>query len=108
MTFRLLLVFLLLAMFTFAAGKPGVVEGGNGITLPPPPATEAKPVTETIHGVTLTDPYRWLEDQNSPETRAWIAEQMKYTEQYLSQVKVRPALETELGKLERVESYSLP
>ena len=38
-----------------------------------PPPTRAVPVTETLHGVTLSDPYRWLEDQNSAETRQWIA-----------------------------------
>ena len=90
--------FLLLAsVMVFAAdksspapAKPTTVEGGNGVTLPPPPPTEVKPVTETIHGVTVTDPYRWLEDGQSPPTRAWIAAQMKYTEDYLSQVKIRP------------------
>ncbi len=103
-----LFVFLLLALFAFAANNPSAVKGGNGIVLPPPPPTEADPVTETVHGTTLTDPYRWLEDAKSPETRAWISQQMKYTEQYLSQVKIRPEIVKELARLERVESYSLP
>ena len=103
-----LLVFLLLALFAFAADQPSEVKGGNGIILPPPPPTEAKPVTENIHGTTLADPYRWLEDAKSPETRAWIGQQMKYTEQYLSQVKIRPEIVTELTQLERVENYSIP
>jgi prolyl oligopeptidase len=103
-----LLFSLLLVLFAVAADKPSAVKGGNGITLPPPPSTETKPVTETIHGTTLTDPYRWLEDAKSPETRAWIDQQMKYTEQYLSQVKIRPEIVSELTKLERVESYSIP
>ena len=103
-----LVAFLLFALFTFAADKPSAVKGGNGITLPPPPATEAKAVTETIHGMTVTDPYRWLEDAKAPETRAWIDGQMKYTEQYLSQVKIRPEIVSELTRLERVESYSIP
>src|ERR1700734_2478165 len=99
---------LLLPLFVCAADKPSEVKGGSGIILPPPPATEAKPVTEDIHGTTLTDPYRWLEDGKSPETRAWIGEQMKYTAEYLSQVKIRPEIVNELTKLERVESYSIP
>jgi prolyl oligopeptidase len=97
-----------IASFVLTAEQPSEVKGGNGIVLPPPPATEAKPVTEDIHGTTLIDPYRWLEDGKSPETRAWIDGQMKYTEQYLSQVKVRPEIVNELTKLERVESYSIP
>lgn len=91
-----------------AADKPEVIHGGNGITLPPPPPTEAKPVTENIHGATLTDPYRWLEDDHSPATRAWIDEQMKYTEQYLSQVKIRPEIVKRLTELERVETFTIP
>jgi len=103
-----LFVFLLLALFAVAAGNPSAVKGGDGITLPPPPPTETKPITENIHGITLTDPYRWLEDAKSPATRTWIDEQMKYTGQYLSQVKIRPEIVRELTKLERVDSYSIP
>src|SRR5580704_12250183 len=102
------LLLLALSASAFAADKPSEIKGGNGIVLPPPPPTETNPVTEDIHGTSITDPYRWLEDAKSPATRAWIGEQMKYTEQYLSQVKVRPAIVSELTKLERVESYSIP
>ena len=59
-------------------------------------------------GVALTDPYRWLEDPKSPATRAWIASQMQYTEDYLAQVKVRPAVVKRLTELMRVESYGIP
>ncbi len=93
---------------TAAPAKPTTIEGGNGVTLPPPPPTEVKPVTETIHGVTITDPYRWLEDAQSPATREWIAAQMKYTEEYLAQVKVRPQIVKRLNELMRVETYSIP
>ncbi|HWZ81869.1 MAG TPA: prolyl oligopeptidase family serine peptidase [Terriglobales bacterium] len=106
-----LLFFFMLALFSFvsfAADKPSAVKGGNGVVLPPPPATAVQPVTENIHGTSITDPYRWLEDAKAPATRAWIEEQMKYTEQYLSQVKIRPAIVSELTKLERVDSYDIP
>ncbi len=96
------------ALLALAADKSPEVKGGNGIILPPPPVTETQPVTENIHGTTITDPYRWLEDAKSPATRAWIAEQMKYTEGYLSQVKIRPEIASELAKLERVETYEIP
>jgi len=100
----------LLAVFAaVAADTPQkIVRGGNGITLPPPPITEAKPVTDTVSGHTLTDPYRWLEDQKSPETRAWLDTQMRYTEQYLSQVKVRPEIVKRLTELEHVETIGIP
>src|SRR5712675_452253 len=51
-----------------------------------PPPTLVEPVTETLHGVEVTDPYRWLEDQNSPRTRAWIEEQTAYTRAYLDAI----------------------
>ncbi len=40
-----------------------------------PPPTPARPVSETLHGVTLTDPYRWLENQADPEVVAWTRRQ---------------------------------
>ena len=49
---------------------------------PKPPATRTDNVKETLHDVELTDPYRWLEDQNSPETRAWIGAQDAYTRSF--------------------------
>jgi prolyl oligopeptidase len=58
----------LLASFAFAADAPKVKSS---------PATRCDNVTETIQGVKITDPYRWLEDQNSPETRKWINEQRR-------------------------------
>ena len=36
-----------------------------------PPATKKEPVKDTYHGVTVTDDYRWLEDWNNPQVKAW-------------------------------------
>ena len=104
----LALLLLCVANLSIAADKAASVHGGNGVVLPPPPPTKAEPVTETVQGVTITDPYRWLEDQKSPATREWIASQMQYTEDYLAQVKVRPEVAKRLTELMRVESYGIP
>lgn len=48
-----------------------------------PPPTESRPVVETLHGVTLTDPYQWLENKNDPEVRAWSEAQHATTLDYL-------------------------
>jgi len=109
MMIKLSLALLLLCMVNTAiAADSDVVRGGNGVTLPSPPPTKADPVTETLHGVAVTDPYRWLEDSKSPATRAWLETQMKYTEDYLGQVKIRPEIVKRLTELVRVESYSTP
>ncbi len=84
------------------------IRGGDGIVLGAAPPTEKIPVTETLHGDTITDDYRWLEKQGDPATRAWLEKQNAYTDSYLKQVKVRPQIQAELEKLEKVETYSLP
>lgn len=101
-------LFVLSLILAAAAADMPAIRGGNGVTLPPPPSTETKPVTDSVSGTSLADPYRWLEDGQSPETRAWIDSQMKYTDQYLSQVKIRPEIAKSLTALIRVESYSIP
>ena len=70
-----------------------------GSPYPPPPETAQDPVVDTLHGVVFTDPYRWLEDQDSPETRAWIADQNAYAEQIVGESALRTALEARLREL---------
>jgi prolyl oligopeptidase len=76
--------------------------------LDPPPKTEVKPVTDTLHGVSITDPYRWLEDQDSPQTRAWIDEQVKYTESFLATLPGRDKLQKDLEPYFRVDAVGSP
>ncbi|HEY4962017.1 MAG TPA: hypothetical protein VII29_14245, partial [Terriglobales bacterium] len=65
----LALLLLCIANVSTAADKAAIVQGGNGIVLPPPPPTKVEPVADTVNGVAVTDPYRWLEDAKSPATR---------------------------------------
>ena len=64
--------------------------------LPPPPATAASSPPSLIHGVSVADPYQWLEDGSSPATRAWITAQQEYTGKLLSS---RPGLESLRGQI---------
>jgi prolyl oligopeptidase len=64
-----------------------------------PPPTPVEPVTETLHGVEITDPYRWLEDQNSPRTRAWIEEQTAYTRAYMDAIPGREQIRQRVNDL---------
>ena len=50
-----------------------------------PPATPAIPVTDTLHGMYLTDNYRWLEDKDNESVKTWTKSQHDYTLKYMSE-----------------------
>src|SRR5690349_8825959 len=81
---------------------------GQSAPSPTPPDTRRGDVTETMHGVTIADPYRWLEDQQSAETRAWIKEQNAYTHALLDGRPGRDKLEARFGQLRKVNAVQLP
>jgi prolyl oligopeptidase len=70
-----------------------------------PPLTRIDPVTDVIHGVTVVDPYRWLEDGNSPETRQWLEEQTAYAREYLDGIDGRDRIERRIQELLEVTTY---
>lgn len=72
------------------------------------PPSPQKPVTETLHGVTFSDSYRWLEDQTSAETRAWVEAQIKYTRSQLDPIAGRDALRKRLTELMRTDKLQAP
>src|SRR5687767_2396816 len=75
---------------------------------PKPPPARVDNVREVLHGVEIIDPYRWLEDQEHPETRAWIDAQNKYTHSLLNELPSRPLIQKRLSELLRVDSVSTP
>ncbi len=97
---RLLAVAVLLS--TYALGQSA------GPVTAAPPATRRGDVQETLHGVTVSDPYRWLEDQDSTETRAWINQQNEYTHKLLDGLPGRGQLEQRVSALKRVERIATP
>jgi prolyl oligopeptidase len=64
-----------------------------------PPPTPVEPVTEILHGIEITDPYRWLEDQNSPRTRKWLEEQSAHTRAYFAAIPERERIRTRVREL---------
>lgn len=77
--------------------------------MPPRPALARQDnVVETLHGVTINDPYRWLEDQDSAETRAWIEAQDAYTRAVLAQTPGRDRITRRLNQLARIDSRGMP
>ena len=73
-----------------------------------PPAARIEDVAETIHGTVVHDPYRWLEEQDSPETRAWIDAENACTQAVLSKVPGQEAIARRLGELIKVDTIRLP
>ena len=71
----------------------------------PPPTTAIENVTDLLHGVSVADPYRWLENQNSPRTRAWIREQTQYTRTYLDSIPGRKDIRERVREFLAVENY---
>jgi prolyl oligopeptidase len=76
--------------------------------LEPPPFTPAEPVTEVLHGLEITDPYRWLEDQDSPSTRRWIKEQTDYTRAYFDSLPGRDVVRQRVSELLSIPSVTEP
>lgn len=95
-----------------------------GVLIPGPvlagvPPTPTEPVVETLHGVEIVDPYRWLEGSDAPEiggegseidqrTAAWTDAQNAYTRQVLDVLPGREAFEARLRELDEVGSISAP
>lgn len=73
--------------------------------VPAPPVSAVDPVTEILHGVPVTDPYRWLEDQSSPRTRAWIDEQTRYCRTFLDGLPNREGIRERIREFLAVDTY---
>jgi len=69
-----------------------------------PPHTVEEPVTEIFHGLQVVDPYRWLEQQNSANTRDWIDEQSDYLGAYLENVPSRQRIRDRVNQMLDVET----
>ena len=63
------------------------------------PHSERGPVVETLHGVEVADPYRWLEDPDSAETKDWVAAQNAVTAEYLARLASRSWFRERLGAI---------
>lgn len=72
------------------------------------PNTRTEPVTDTLWGVAVADPYRWLEDDRSPETEAWVKAQNELTQGYLQQLPLRGQLAEEFRALYNYEKIGMP
>ena len=72
------------------------------------PSTHKDSIIDDYFGQKIQDPYRWLEDDHSQATGAWVAEQNKLTFSYLDRIPFRNKLKSHLEKLFNFEKCSVP
>jgi prolyl oligopeptidase len=94
-----------LASLGAQAGAQTCPDYGTPLTYP---VTKKGPQTDNYHGTQIADPYRWLEDANSAETKEWVTAQNKVTQAYLGQIPQREAIRQRLTTLWNYERYSVP
>jgi prolyl oligopeptidase len=84
------------------------IHGRGGITLPAPPEAQKIPVTDDYFGSKVVDDYRWLENANSPETKAFIDQENVYTARYMEQARIRPQVSDYVDEVLRVTTWTVP
>ncbi|MBN3895798.1 MAG: S9 family peptidase [Nostoc sp. NOS(2021)] len=72
------------------------------------PSSHKSNQVDNYHGTLVADPYRWLEDPDSEETRTWIEAQNQVTFSYLSKIPTREKIKQRLTKLWDYEKYGIP
>ncbi len=92
--------FLLTGMFTSA-----VPAGAQTLQYP---TARKSDVVDDYYGTRVPDPYRWLEDPDSPESRAWIDAENQLTEAYLAAIPARTTIRDRLTKLWNYPKYGAP
>src|SRR6266704_2766426 len=85
----------------------GGAPAASGQTISYPPARQSD-VVDDYHGTRVPDPYRWLEDPDSPESRAWIEAQNRLTAVYLAEIPARATIRQRLTKLWNYPKYGAP
>ncbi|MCB0470034.1 MAG: S9 family peptidase, partial [Flavobacteriaceae bacterium] len=97
---RLLLLFLL---FSITMSYSQIVEIKVDY-----PKTKKVDTIDTYFGEKVADPYRWLEDDRSPETEAWVKEENKVTFDYLDKIPYREKLKNRLAEIWNYEKIGAP
>src|SRR5687767_9704647 len=74
----------------------------------PYPPTRREDIVDTLHGVEVRDPYRWLEDEHSPEVKAWMDAQHAHARAHLDALPEREALAARFKELFYYEAVGAP
>src|SRR2546422_3933526 len=95
----------LLASLLACAPAPAGLIAESPLTYP---KTRQTNQVDDYHGTKAADPYRWLEDDNSPETKAWVEAQNQVTFGFLEQIPERKRIKDRLTRLWNYERYGVP
>jgi prolyl oligopeptidase len=101
MKYSVLSTTLLLLSMTVAAQKPGAFADKY-------PVTKTVPQTDDMFGISVSDPYRWLEDDRADDTKDWVKRENEVTNAYLGQIPFRDAIKKRMTELWNYEKYSAP
>ncbi len=72
------------------------------------PISQKVDTVDIYHGVEVADPYRWLEDDNSDSTKAWVKKQNKVTNDYLAEIPFRQKIQDRLTQIWDYPKYGMP
>lgn len=103
-----ILSFGLLVLTVTACQQQKAIESKTDITVKPYPQSQKGSTQDTYFGTLVDDPYRWLEDDLSAETKNWVKAENEVTEDYLSQIPYREQIRKRLETLWNYEKVSAP
>ncbi|MBX7202238.1 MAG: S9 family peptidase [Bacteroidia bacterium] len=72
------------------------------------PESRKDPVTEKYHGISVSDSFRWLENDTALDTRTWVTAQNKVTNEYLAQIPFRNEIKARITELTNFPRWSVP
>lgn len=72
------------------------------------PEAPARDAADTLHGVRVADPYRWLEELDAPDTRRWVEAESRLADDFLATIAARERIRERLTELWDYEKYGLP
>jgi len=95
-----------IASFLVLSVTLSLTAGDGGGRKPAYPPTKIDNINDTLHGVTVVDPYRWLENGDTPEVREWTEKQNTFTRSILDKLPGREKVHDQLDKLLNVGSLA--
>jgi prolyl oligopeptidase len=84
-----------------------VLVAGRALAIDYPPATRGDQIDQ-YHGISVPDPYRWMEEIDSPQTHAWVAAQAKISSAYLAALPHRDEIARRLKQIWNFERWDAP